>query len=85
MRVHVRSWPELDGVQTLVLLDHHTAPDDDQVRAWVEMVRTDHPDTTAIRTSALHPPAAEVFARQGFHVADDVDEVRESFPHTEPE
>jgi ribosomal protein S18 acetylase RimI-like enzyme len=72
VRVHVRPWPELDGVQTLVLLDHHAAPDDDQVGTWVEQVRADHPGTIAIRTSALHPPAAEVFARHGFHVADDL-------------
>jgi ribosomal-protein-alanine N-acetyltransferase len=72
VRVHVRPWPDLDGVQTLVLLDHHTAPDDDQVGTWIEQVRADHPGTTAIRTSALHPPAAAVFARHGFHVADDL-------------
>ena len=69
-RARVRRWPGEPGVAHLVLADHTMVVADSTLRDWVRIV-TEH-GHVSIRTGALSPAAASVFADHGFHVIQDL-------------
>lgn len=69
-RARFGSWPYEPDVAHLVLLDHHMSPTAETINGWVTHAATQRSDLRAIRTGAMFPAAAEVFAAVGFKTID---------------
>lgn len=65
-RARVRRWPDEPSVANLVLADHTMVVAGSTLRDWVRLLADQ--GYTSVRTGALSPHAAEVFATHGFHV-----------------
>jgi ribosomal protein S18 acetylase RimI-like enzyme len=70
--VHGRldTWPYEPDVAHLVLLDHHMVPTRNDVGAWIAEARQASEPKRAMRTGAMFPEAAGVFADVGFTTID---------------
>lgn len=72
-RVRVRPCGDEPGVVQLSLADQAIVPTSDELARWIHHLTVGTTDTTAvhtIRTGALFPDAAAVFAEAGFEVID---------------
>ena len=70
MRGRIDAWPYEPDVAHLMLLDHHMVPTRTDVEAWVAEARQSPEPHRAIRTGAMFPEAASVFADVGFTTID---------------
>ena len=70
MRGRLDAWPYEPDVTHLVLLDHHMVPTHTDIEAWVTEARQAPQPIRAVRTGALFPEAAAVFADLGFTTID---------------
>jgi ribosomal protein S18 acetylase RimI-like enzyme len=69
-RAELRSWPLDDSISHLVMVDVSMVPTAEQVDAWLADAYTGQDRVSAVRTGALYPTAAAVFAERGFAVVD---------------
>jgi ribosomal protein S18 acetylase RimI-like enzyme len=70
VRGHIVTWPYEPDVAHLVLLDHDMVPTRTDVGAWVAEARRAPEPKRAMRTGAMFPEAAGVFADVGFTTID---------------
>ncbi len=66
--VKLRRWPGDETVGHLVLIDHGAVPSTLDIDLWIEQATAD--GLRAVRTGAMFPRAAEVFADAGFVTID---------------
>lgn len=78
----LQRWPTDATIGQLVVHDHRLVPTTDQVSEAVETSR--RRGDRALRTSALFPAAAEVFAAAGFTPIDRLALLRIELPHRRP-
>jgi len=64
----MRRWPGDETVGHLVLIDHGAVPSSFDIDQWIE--RATASGLRAVRTGAMFPPVAEVFADAGFVAID---------------
>ena len=69
-RAELRAWPLDESIGHLVMVDVSMVPTPAQVDAWLEDAYTAPAPVMAVRTGALYPTAAAVFAERGFTVID---------------
>jgi ribosomal protein S18 acetylase RimI-like enzyme len=72
----LRPWPNDPSSLLLVLIDHSTIPDHDDIAAAVEQAR--QTGAARLRTSALFPRAAEIAVAAGFEPIDTLALLRRS-------
>jgi len=70
VRGRIDAWPYEPDVAHLMLLDHHMVPTRTDVEGWVTEARQAPEPNHAIRTGAMFPEAADVFADVGFTTID---------------
>jgi ribosomal protein S18 acetylase RimI-like enzyme len=69
-RAELRAWPLDESIGHLVMVDVSMVPTPDQVDEWLDEAYTASAQVRAVRTGALYPAAASVFADRGFTVID---------------
>ncbi len=69
-RAELRTWPLDDSIGHLVMVDVSMVPTAEQVDAWLADAYAAPNGVSAVRTGALYPAAAAVFAERGFAVID---------------
>jgi ribosomal protein S18 acetylase RimI-like enzyme len=70
VRGRLGAWPYEPDVAHLVLLDHHMVPTRTNIEAWITEARQTPEPMRAVRTGAMFPEAAAVFADVGFITID---------------
>jgi ribosomal protein S18 acetylase RimI-like enzyme len=70
VRGRLDAWPYEPDVAHLVLLDHHMVPTRTNVEGWINEARQAPEPMRAVRTGAMFPEAAAVFADAGFTTID---------------
>lgn len=69
-RAELRAWPLDESIGHLVMVDVSMVPTPEQVDEWLTNAYTAPTQVRAVRTGALYPVAAAVFAERGFTVID---------------
>ncbi len=69
-RAELRTWPLDDSIGHLVMVDVSMVPTAEQIDAWLADAYAEPNSVSAVRTGALYPAAAAVFAERGFTVID---------------
>jgi ribosomal protein S18 acetylase RimI-like enzyme len=69
-RAELRTWPLDESVGHLVMVDVSMVPTSEQVDGWLADAYAAPAPVLTVRTGALYPAAAAVFAERGFAVID---------------
>jgi ribosomal protein S18 acetylase RimI-like enzyme len=83
-RAELRGWPLDESIGHLVMVDVSMVPTPEQVDGWLAAAYTASDPVLAVRTGALYPGAAAVFAERGFDVIDRLVLLERALLHQQP-